>query len=340
MVTALLILVISIAGQGVAAQTATPTASTSLIIPTPDPEARDLAPVQAQEPYRLALLVPFPQDPFWQDVQQAVVDRAKSDGVTIDVVALTSPSVPEQLGQIEDAIAQGYSGILLGAVDAVGIAPGIAAANAAGVPVLAIDTVPVGGDVISIVRTDNVAAARIAGQFIGSELDGNGVVLNVQGDLRNSVAQERDLGLRDGLVAFPDVSITSGDAGWDQSRAYLLTSTQLPIANEGTPTPPRPLVDAIFAANPSMALGAAQAIEDAKADSVIVVGFGNTPDVLNAIQVGVLEATIAEFPTRAGTLAVDLLVRHLNGESTPHVVDSGFTLVTEETLHSFLTART
>jgi ribose transport system substrate-binding protein len=339
---AILVVVLTIAAtmsaQGALGQTASPTVPPAPATPIPDPSAHDLIPVQAHAPYRLLLLVPFPQDPFWQAVQQAVTERAAADGVTVDVVALSAASVPEQLGQLERAITQGYSGILLGPVDAVGVAPGIAAANAAGLPVLAIDTAPVGGAVISVIRTDNVAATQLAGQFIGTELDGEGTVLNLQGDLNNPVAQERDQGLRKGLEAFPEISLVSTEGSWDQSRGYQATIIQLPQAGEGTPVPPLPLVDAVFAANPAMALGAAQAVEDVKADSVIVVGFGTTPETLDAIRHGILEAVIAELPQRAGVLAVDSMVRHLNGESVSRTLDSGFILVTGETLAGFLAA--
>ena len=48
-------------------QEATPLAS-----PFPDPTAPEFGPVAAHAPYRLALLVPFPDDPYWQAVQGAV----------------------------------------------------------------------------------------------------------------------------------------------------------------------------------------------------------------------------------------------------------------------------
>lgn len=320
----------------VAGQSATPIPSPL----TPDPSARDIAPVHAQAAYRLALLVPFPDDPFWQSVERAVADRAGIDGVAVDVFALSAPNVPEQLDQLSQAIAAGYAGILLGPVDAVAVAPGIAAANAAGVPVLAIDTAPIGGSVISVVRTDNIAAARIAGQFLGQFLGDQGTVLNIQGDLTNPVAQERDQGLREGLVPFAHVKIESVEGSWQSGSAYGWTAQQLPQAGEGTPTPPQPLIDAVFAAGPEMAMGAAQAVEDAKADTVTVVGFGATPDTLGAVKSGLIEGVVAELPTRAGVLAVDLMVRHLNGGSVPASVNSGALFVTEETLDAYVAAST
>jgi ribose transport system substrate-binding protein len=333
-VTALLVLILAvIAPPVVVAQTSTPVPT--LVIPTPDPSAQDIPAVQATTPYRLLLLVPFRDEPFWQEVEQAVTARAAQDGVTVDVNHLNAPSVPEQLNQINQAIAAGYSGILLGPVDASAIAPGIAAANAAGIPVLALDTAPTEGGVISVVRTDNVAASRLAGQFIANELDGEGKVLNFQGLLSDVVAQERDQGLHEALDPFSEITVISEAGEWETGRGFVQTSGFLPQAGEGTPAP-LPLIDAVFAANPAMTLGAAQAIENVQADTVFVVGFGASTETVAAVKNGTIEAIVIELPKRLGAIAVDMMTRHLNGEQIPQVVDSGFTLVTRDTIDRYI----
>jgi ribose transport system substrate-binding protein len=189
--------------------------------------------------------------------------------------------------------------------------------------------------VISFVRTDNEAASRLAGQFIGSELDGEGTVLNIQGDLSNPVAQLRDAGLREGLGAYPGIESVSGEGSWNFNSAFSLALQQLPVADEGTPAPPAPLVDAIFGANPAMTLGAATAVETLEADSVRIYGFGVTEEALQGIRDGTVRAVIAELPARAGVLAVHTIVQYLNGDAVPEVVDSGFTVVTSGNLDAF-----
>ena len=142
-------------GAGVYAQDATPEAMA-------DPMTM-YGPVQGNEPYRLAFMQVFPDNPFWQTMKEGVESRAAEDGVTVDIIALpTNAGVADQVAQMEDAVTQGYDGIILGTIDAAGIVPGIEAANAAGIPVLAVDTAPAGGDLISLVQTDNVAASRLA----------------------------------------------------------------------------------------------------------------------------------------------------------------------------------
>ena len=105
-------------GAGVVAQDATPEAAA-------DPMTM-FGPVQGNEPYRLAFMQVFPDNPFWQILKEGVEARAAEDGVTVDVIALpTSSGVSDQVAQMEDAVTQGYDGIILGTVDAAGIVPGL-----------------------------------------------------------------------------------------------------------------------------------------------------------------------------------------------------------------------
>jgi ribose transport system substrate-binding protein len=319
-------------GAQVATPAATPEALTTLL----DPTAGESGPILAKAPNRLAMLVPFPDDVFWQSIVKVVPARASANGVSVQIVPLSQPSVPEQLAQIADAISQNVDGLLIGPVDAIGIAPGIASLNAAEIPVIALDTPPAGGEVVSIVKTDNVAASAKAGQYLGQLLNGEGTILNIQGDLTNAVAQDRDRGFRDALQEFPEITIISGQGSWTSGGGYTQMAVQLPVAGEGTPAPPAPLVDAAFAASSEMTLGAAQAVENAQADTVTVTGFGATVDTLKEISNGLVRAVVAEYPTRVGVLSIDLMVRHLNGESIPTIVDSGSTIVDRDNLDDFI----
>ena len=89
----------SLRWTGVLAQDATPSAS-----PVADP-ATMYGPVQGNSPYRLAYMQVFPDNPFWQTMNEAVTARAAENGVTVDTFALpTASGVADQVGQMEDAV--------------------------------------------------------------------------------------------------------------------------------------------------------------------------------------------------------------------------------------------
>ena len=250
-------------------------------------------PVQGNSPYKLAYMQVFPDNPFWQTMKEAVEARAAEDGVTVDTFALpTASGVADQVSQMENAVTQQYDGIILGTVDAAGIVPGIEAANAAGIPVIAVDTAPAGGDFISLVQTDNVAAARLAGEFIAEQIGGTGKVLNLQGDLANQTGQARNEGLHAGprrLPRYPghrpEHDVAQGPKG--------LTITENILTSD-------PDIVAIFAANDPPALGALQALKAAGRDDVLIVGFDGTEDGLAGGQGRRLRGRRAAVPGRDG----------------------------------------
>ncbi len=308
--------------MGALAQDASPEAS-----PAADPSTM-YGPVQGNEAYRLAFMQVFPENAFWQILKEGVEARAEEDGVTVDVIALpTDAGVADQVSQFEDAVTQGYDGILMGTIDAVGIVPGIEAANAAGIPVLAVDTGPAGGELISLVQTDNVAASKLAGDFIAEELGGAGKVLNLQGDMANQTAQARNQGLHEALDAFSDIQVIDQSAHWRQDEGFTITENILTSD---------PDLNAIFAANDPPALGALQALTAAgRQEDIFIVGFDAIPDAVEAVKNGQMKATVAQFPRVMGIVGVDLMVRHLNGEEIPELVDSGAMLVVQENAEEF-----
>lgn len=285
-------------------------------------------PVQGNEAYRLAFMQVFPSNAFWQILKEGVEARAEEDGVTVDVIALPDDAgIADQVAQFEDAVTQGYDGILMGTIDAVGVVPGIEAANAAGIPVLAVDTGPAGGELISLVQTDNVAASRLAGEFIAEELGGAGKVLNLQGDMANQTAQARNQGLHEALDAFSDIQVIDQSAHWRQDEGFTITENILTSD---------PDLNAIFAANDPPALGALQALTAAgRQEDIFIVGFDAIPDAVEAVKNGQMKATVAQFPRVMGIVGVDLMVRYLNGEEIPELVDSGAMLVVQENAEEF-----
>ncbi len=312
----------SLRWTSILAQDATPAAS-----PAADPRSM-FGPVQVNSPYKLAYMQVFPENPFWVTMKEAVDARAAEDGVTVDTFALpTASGVADQVSQMETAVTQQYDGIILGTVDAAGIVPGIQAANTAGIPVLAVDTAPAGGEIISLVQTDNVAAARLAGEFIAEQIGGKGKVLNLQGDLANQTGQARNDGLHEALDAYPDIQVIDQSAMWQGPLGLSITENILTSD---------PDIVAIFAANDPPALGALQALKAAGRDDVLIVGFDGTEDGLQAVKNGDFAADVLQFPDAMGIIGVDLMVRHLNGEEIPERVDSGSGLATAENVDQYL----
>jgi ribose transport system substrate-binding protein len=307
----------------VAAQDASPEASPA------DPMTK-FGPVQANDAYKLAFMQVYPAQPFWQIMKEAIEARAPEDGVTIDVIALPdNAGVADQVAQLEDAVTQGYDGIIMGTIDAAGVVQGVVAANEAGIPVIAVDTAPAGGELVSLIQTDNIAASKMQGEFVADLIGGQGKVLNLQGDMANQTAQARNEGLHAALDAYPDITVIDQSAHWLQTEGLSITENILTSD---------PDIVAIVGANDPPVLGALQALKSAGRDDVHLVGFDAIPDMVEAVKNGEADGTVAQFPKIMATYGVDLMVRHLNGEEVPEKVDSGAMLVTQDNAEEFQAA--
>lgn len=112
-------------------------------------------------------------------------------------------------------------------------------------------------------------------------------------------------------IADADVEIVASQpADFDRSKGLTVMENILQA---------NPEIDAVFAHNDEMALGALQAIEASGRD-IIVVGFDATDDAVKAVEDGLLAATVAQKLVLIGKLAVETAVKQLNGEAVDEVV--------------------
>ena len=97
-------------------------------------------------------------------------------------------------------------------------------------------------------------------------------------------------------------------------------------------------IDAVYASNDEMALGALEAIKAAKRENeIVLIGCDAIDDALSAVRNGSLNATIAEPPFYLGKNALLTALKHLNGESVQKEVILESTLLTLENIDSIKT---
>ncbi|MGO3822817.1 MAG: substrate-binding domain-containing protein, partial [Vibrio casei] len=73
-------------------------------------------------------------------------------------------------------------------------------------------------------------------------------------------------------------------------------------------------VQAVFAQNDEMALGALRAVQ-ASGKNILIVGFDGTDDGISAVKRGMLGATIAQQPALIGELGVETADKVLKGQT-------------------------
>ena len=115
-------------------------------------------------------------------------------------------------------------------------------------------------------------------------------------------------GFRQALAAAPGLKlVASQPANFDRTQGLNVMENIL----QG-----HPKVDAVFAADDEMALGAIKAIQAARL-KVVVVGFDGTPDAVAAVKNGTMVATIAQQPSLIGSLGVEEADKIIKGQVPP-----------------------
>lgn len=90
-----------------------------------------------------------------------------------------------------------------------------------------------------------------------------------------------------------------------------------------------PDVQAVFAHNDEMALGAIEAIQSSGKD-IMVIGFDGNDDALKSIEAGRLTATVAQQPDLIGQLAVQAASDVLQGNEVEQNIPAPLKLVVKE----------
>src|SRR5438876_7021014 len=116
---------------------------------------------------------------FWQSIHAGAEKAAQELGVTIVWRGpLREDDRASQVSEVEGFVTRGVSGIVLAPLDDSALAPPVADAKRAGIPVVVIDSGLKGDDYVSFVATDNRKGGRLAGEHLAGLLgDGAKVIL-------------------------------------------------------------------------------------------------------------------------------------------------------------------
>ena len=267
--------------------------------------------------YVVGLSVSTLNNPFFVDLKEGAEEAAAQLGLTI-IATDAQNDANRQLSSVEDLISRGVNILVINPVDSSAVVPAIRAANQGGVPVITVDRGADGGIVVSHVASDNVAGGKMAGEFIIELLGGKGKVVELEGIPGTSAARDRGTGFNAAIASYGDIKVVAKqEAGFDRARGMSVMENILQA---------QPEIDAIFAHNDEMALGALTAIR-ASGRNIIVVGFDATDDAVKAVEEGRMATTVAQKPREMGKIAVEAALKHLKGEAIPEYVPVDLALV-------------
>jgi len=260
-----------------------------------------------------------PADAFWS-VVKAGAERAGEDlGVSVEYNS--DPDVTKQSELIDTAVSKDVDGIVVSMAEPDGLEDSIKAAVEAGIPVITINSgIDDWQDFGAITHVGQ--SETIAGQAAGDEFNELGAknILCVIHEAGNVGLEQRCNGAKknfEGTVENLQVD------GTDTAKASEKITSALQADDS---------IDGVLTLSGQVALGAAQAVEDAGSE-VQVATFDLSTDVITDIQDGSISFAVDQQPYVQGYLGVQLLyLKALNGNEVGggQPVYSGPTLVTKD----------
>ncbi|MBM7698639.1 ribose transport system substrate-binding protein [Kurthia huakuii] len=268
--------------------------------PNGDDKAKDTKKTDCD--FKIGMSVSTLNNPFFVTLSDGAKAEAKDEKVDLTVVD-AQDNASKQASDVEDLIQQDVDLIIINPTDSKAVASAVESANNANIPVITVDRVSEGGDVISHIASDNKEGGKMATAYLQEVIGEGAKVAQLEGVAGSSAATDRGAGFEEVAKKGFDV-VASQTANFN--RAEGLTVMENILQSNGD-------IKGVFAQNDEMALGAIEAIE-ASGKDIKVVGFDATDDGVQAVKDGKMIATIAQKPTEIGETAIETAVKSLNGE--------------------------
>jgi len=245
--------------------------------------------------------------PFWAQMAQYVKEEAEALGVTLLDMSPTQADAALQKDSVDNAINRGVDGIIIGAIDNRAFGESLDRAKAKGIPCVAVDTAIDHPHISALAQTDNLASARLLGQYIVDHTPTKGKVLILGGTLGHQTGDARRDGVKQVLEA-NGFEVIFRACNWDDRLAYETAINELGA---------HPDIVAVFGAwDPGALAGLAAVKEKGLLNKIKVYGFDGLPPAIKSIQNGELTATVKQDNKQMAQVIVRSLVAQIKGEET------------------------
>lgn len=267
----------------------------------------------------IALVVSTLNNPFFVSLKDGA--QKEADKLGYNLVVLDSQNNPaKELANVQDLTVRGARVMLINPTDSDAVGNAVKMANQANIPVVTLDRVATQGKVVSHVASDNRAGGKMAGDFIAQKAGEDAKIIELQGIAGTSAARERGEGFKQAADAHKFTILAGQPADFDRTKGLNVMQNLLTA---------HPEVQAVFAQNDEMALGALRALQTAGKTDVVVVGFDGTSDGIKAVQGGKLAATVAQQPEQIGVIGVETADKLLKGHKVQAINPVDLKLVTQ-----------
>jgi galactofuranose transport system substrate-binding protein len=251
----------------------------------------------------------------WRTAEtQSIQDEAKKRGVKLQF-SDAQQKQENQIKALRSFLAQGVDAIILAPVVETGWEPVLKEIKQANIPVILVDRgIKVSDESLytTLIASDFVNEGRMAAEWLVKKLGGKGNVVELQGTPGAAPAIDRKKGFDEVIAKTPGMKVIKSQTGeFTRSKGKEVMEAFLKAEGKN--------INAVYAHNDDMALGAIQAIEEAglkPGTDVIVVSIDGVKGAFEAMVAGKLNCTVECNPL-LGPAAFDAIEAVKAGKTVP-----------------------
>jgi simple sugar transport system substrate-binding protein len=268
-----------------------------------------------------ALVVGFSQvgaESAWRTAETASIKaEAKKRGVDLKFADAQGKQA-NQIKAVRSFIAQKVSVLVIAPVVETGWEPVLGEAKRAGIPVILVDRGIEVSDpdlYVTLIASDFVEEGERAGAWLAEKMNGKARIVELEGTTGSAPAIDRKKGFAQAISKYPGLQIIKSQSG-DFMRAKGKEVMEAFLKAD------RDRIDALYAHNDDMALGAIQAIEEAglkAGEDIVIISIDGVRGAFEAMAAGQLNATVECNPL-FGPILFDTIEKVLAGEPLPKYI--------------------
>ncbi|HEV2294689.1 MAG TPA: ABC transporter substrate-binding protein [Tepidisphaeraceae bacterium] len=259
---------------------------------------------------------------------QSIQDEAKKRGIDLRFSDAQGKQ-ENQIAAVRGFIAQRVDVILLAPIVETGFEPVLREAKAAGIPVILSDRRVATDDpslYVTFIGSDFVEEGRRAAQWLAKETGGKATIAELQGTTGSAPANDRKKGFEEVIAKHPDMKIVLSQTGkFERAEGKKVMEAFLK-------TPQGKDINALYAHNDDMAIGAIQAIEEAgrkPGTDILIVSVDGVRAAFEAMAEGKLNCTVECNPL-IGPQIFDAVEKIVAGEPVPKHIEVEEGVFTQE----------
>ena len=269
------------------------------------------------------------EDPWRVNMNAQMEAAAASHPEVKLIIANGENQNSKQIADVENFIVKGVDAIIISPREAAPLTEVVAKAYARGIPVIVLDRRVLGDQFTTFIGASNLDIGRAAGQYLIDRITAEGgwkqnrklQLVEIEGIQGATATQERHQGFHEVVDKIPWIEVIYDQPGdYKRSPAKTIMDNALQA---------HPQIDAVYAHNDEMAIGALLAAEAVGRDKgLVIIGIDGQGEAVRLIRDGRIAAT---FVYQNGAKeAIETALAVVKGGQTPKEIKLTTTRITKD----------